>query len=40
VECTKSWLGLKLFFVVAALGERGLAEYYERQCMPADEAYQ
>lgn len=39
VECTKSGLGLKLFFVVAALGERGLAAYYERQCALAAEAY-
>jgi len=39
VECTKSGLGLKLFFVVAALGEHGLAAYYERQCMLAAEAY-
>jgi L-2,4-diaminobutyrate decarboxylase len=39
VECTKSGLGLKLFFVVAALGEKGLAAYYERQCGLAAEAY-
>jgi L-2,4-diaminobutyrate decarboxylase len=39
VECTKSGLGLKLFFVVAALGEKGLASYLERQCDLAAEAY-
>jgi L-2,4-diaminobutyrate decarboxylase len=39
VECTKSGLGLKLFFVVATLGEQGLAAYYERQCDLASEAY-
>jgi L-2,4-diaminobutyrate decarboxylase len=39
VECTKSGLGLKLFFVVAALGERGLAAYIERQSGLAAEAY-
>jgi L-2,4-diaminobutyrate decarboxylase len=39
VECTKSGLGLKLFFVVAALGESGLAAYIERQCDLAAEAY-
>jgi L-2,4-diaminobutyrate decarboxylase len=40
VECTKSGLGLKLFFVVAALGENGLAAYIERQCDLAAEAYE
>ncbi len=30
-ECTKAGLGLKLFMVLAALGERGLGEYVERQ---------
>ena len=39
VECTKSGLGLKLFFVVAALGERGLAAYIERQSALAVEAH-
>ncbi len=39
VECTKSGLGLKLFFVVAALGEHGLAAYFDRQCNLAAEAY-
>jgi L-2,4-diaminobutyrate decarboxylase len=40
VECTKSGLGLKLFFVVAALGEKGLAAYIERQCNLATQAYE
>jgi L-2,4-diaminobutyrate decarboxylase len=40
VECTKSGLGLKLFFVVAALGEQGLASYIERQCDLAAQAYE
>lgn len=31
VECTKAGLGLKLFLVLAALGERGIADYIERQ---------
>jgi L-2,4-diaminobutyrate decarboxylase len=30
---------VKLFFVVAALGEKGLASYVERQCDLAAEAY-
>jgi L-2,4-diaminobutyrate decarboxylase len=40
VECTKAGLGLKLFLVVAALGERGIAEYIERQYEMAMEAYE
>jgi L-2,4-diaminobutyrate decarboxylase len=39
VECTKSALGLKLFFVVAALGEQGLSAYVERQCDLTAEAH-
>lgn len=31
VECTKAGLGLKLFLVLAALGERGIADYIDRQ---------
>jgi L-2,4-diaminobutyrate decarboxylase len=31
VECTKAELGLRFFLVLAALGERGLAAYVERQ---------
>ncbi len=40
VECTKAGLGLKLFFVLAALGERGVAEYIERQFRLTMEAYE
>jgi L-2,4-diaminobutyrate decarboxylase len=39
VECTKAGLGLRLFMVVAALGETGLARYIERQFDLAAEAY-
>ncbi len=39
VECTKSALGLKLFCVMAALGESGMAAYIERQYDLAAEAY-
>jgi L-2,4-diaminobutyrate decarboxylase len=39
VECTKAGLGLKLFMVLAALGEAGLAAYVERQFDLAAEAY-
>ena len=31
VECTKAGLGLKLFLVLAALGEQGVADYIDRQ---------
>ncbi len=31
VECTKAALGLRLFLVLAAMGERGLADYVDRQ---------
>ncbi len=40
VECTKAGLGLKLFFVLAALGEKGLAEYIDRQFELTMEAYE
>lgn len=40
VECTKAGLGLKLFFVLATLGERGMAEYIERQFRLTMEAYE
>ncbi len=40
VECTKAGLGLKLFMVLAALGENGLSEYIERQVELAAEAYE
>ncbi len=39
VECTKAGLGLRFFAVLAALGERGLADYVERQFALASEAY-
>jgi L-2,4-diaminobutyrate decarboxylase len=39
VECTKAGLGLRFFAVLAALGERGLADYVERQFALAAEAY-
>jgi L-2,4-diaminobutyrate decarboxylase len=31
VECTKAGLGLKFFFVLAAMGEQGIADYIDRQ---------
>jgi L-2,4-diaminobutyrate decarboxylase len=31
VECTKAGLGLRLFLTLAALGEKGLAQYIDRQ---------
>ncbi len=40
VECTKAGLGLRLFMVLAALGERGLAEYIEGLFDLALEAYE
>ncbi|MCP4348321.1 MAG: aminotransferase class V-fold PLP-dependent enzyme [Desulfobacterales bacterium] len=40
VECTKAGLGLKLFFVLAALGEKGLTEYIDRQFELTMEAYE
>jgi L-2,4-diaminobutyrate decarboxylase len=39
VECTKAGLGLRFFAVLAALGERGLADYVERQFALAAEAH-
>jgi L-2,4-diaminobutyrate decarboxylase len=39
IECTKAGLGLRLFMVVAALGESGLASYVERQFDLATAAY-
>jgi len=39
VECTKAGLGLRLFMVLAALGEAGLARYVERQYDLAVEAH-
>jgi len=40
LECTKAGLGLKLFLVVGALGERGLAETLEGQYALARQAYE
>jgi len=40
VECTKAGLGLRLFMVLGAMGERGLADYVERQFDLAVEAYE
>ncbi len=40
IECTKAGLGLKLFMVLGALGERGLAEFVERQYELAQQAYE
>ena len=39
VECTKAALGLRLFMVLGAMGERGLAGYVDRQSDLAQEAY-
>ncbi len=39
VECTKAALGLKVFCVLGALGEAGLAEYLEARVALAREAY-
>ena len=39
-ECTKAALGLRLFMVLGALGERGLAEYVERQWNLTLQAYE
>ncbi len=39
VECTKAALGLKLYLVVAAMGEQGLAGFVERQTALARDAW-
>lgn len=39
VECTKSGLGIKLFFVLAAIGEEGLKEYIDQRYDLATQAY-
>ncbi len=39
VECTKAALGLKLFMVVSAMGEKGLADYLDRQVDLAHQAW-
>jgi L-2,4-diaminobutyrate decarboxylase len=40
VECTKAALGLRLFVVLAAVGERGLADYLDRQFDLTLQAYE
>lgn len=40
VECTKAALGLRLFLVLAAMGEKGLAEYIDRQFEITQQAYE
>ncbi len=40
VECTKAGLGLKVFMVLAALGERGLAEYVDHEYALTQLAYE
>jgi L-2,4-diaminobutyrate decarboxylase len=40
VECTKAAMGLKLYMVLASLGERGLADYIDRQVDLANKAYE
>ena len=39
VECTKAGLGLRLFMVLGALGENGMADYIDRQYDLAREVY-
>ena len=39
IECTKPVLGLKFFMVLAAMGEKGMAEYIERQFDLTAEVY-
>lgn len=39
VECTKAGLGLKWFFVLAALGEQGMAQHVDDQYDRARQAY-
>jgi L-2,4-diaminobutyrate decarboxylase len=39
-ECTKAALGLRLFMVLGALGERGLADYVEREYDLTLQAYE
>ena len=39
VECTKAGLGLRLFFVLATLGEQGLAHYVEERFAFARQAH-
>jgi L-2,4-diaminobutyrate decarboxylase len=39
IECTKSGVGIKLFFVLASIGEKGLRNYIDEQYNLAAEAY-
>ncbi len=39
IECTKAGLGLKLFMVLAALGERGISDYIESRVRLTREAH-
>jgi L-2,4-diaminobutyrate decarboxylase len=39
LECTKAGLGLRLFMVLGALGEQGMADYIDRQYDLAREVY-
>lgn len=40
IECTKSGIGTKLFWVLAAEGEQGIADYIDRQFTVTKEFYQ
>jgi L-2,4-diaminobutyrate decarboxylase len=40
IECTKTALGLRLFTVLAAMGEKGLADYIDRQFELTHQAYE
>lgn len=39
IECTKSGLGIKLFFVLASIGEKGLQKYIDEQYKLAVQSY-
>lgn len=39
IECTKSGLGVKLFFVLASIGEKGLQEFIDKQYDLAIQSY-
>ena len=39
IECTKSGIGTKLFWVLAAEGEQGIANYIDRQFNVTKEFY-
>jgi L-2,4-diaminobutyrate decarboxylase len=40
VECTKASLGFRMFMVLAAMGEKGVADYIDRQFDLAKQAYE